>query len=241
MELEREAYKFKISEKEYESLREEIIQRIILINTQANNAIAVELTMWATGLGLFGIQFANIEKMQNIENLFLYFGEVGIFFCAALIMVPLSLKSGENLRQQASISAYIRAFYYYGVTARKIESEIVYPWEYANAQVNDIYSGKHIKMLLKAYNIEYSILVLVSIVFTICANIINYSWWGNEVNDIFSWLLILCSFSIILLECGIVVFAYKQTNCENNISKIADEKLKQYMEIVKNGCGYKVE
>ena len=37
MELEHEAYKFKISEKEYESLREEIIQRIILINTQANN------------------------------------------------------------------------------------------------------------------------------------------------------------------------------------------------------------
>ena len=39
MELEHEAYKFKISEKEYESLREEIIQRIILINTQANNTL----------------------------------------------------------------------------------------------------------------------------------------------------------------------------------------------------------
>ena len=42
MELEHEAYKFKISEKEYESLREEIIQRIILINTQANNTSSLD-------------------------------------------------------------------------------------------------------------------------------------------------------------------------------------------------------
>lgn len=46
---------FEISESEYISLRDEMVQRIVLMNSQATNAITVVLTMWAAGLGLFEI------------------------------------------------------------------------------------------------------------------------------------------------------------------------------------------
>ena len=52
---------FEISENEYVNLRNEIIQRILLMNSQATNAITVVLTMWVAGLGMFGIQLANVE------------------------------------------------------------------------------------------------------------------------------------------------------------------------------------
>lgn len=39
-----------LSEMEYKSLRDEILQRISLMNTQATSAITIVLTMWASGL-----------------------------------------------------------------------------------------------------------------------------------------------------------------------------------------------
>ena len=64
-----------------------------------------------------------------------------------LILIPLALKSGENLRQQAAISTYIRFFYYELVKEKKIKSNIIYPWEYVSEATNDIYIKKKIEKL----------------------------------------------------------------------------------------------
>ena len=161
-----------ISESEYISLRDEIIQRIILMNSQATNAITVVLTMWAAGLGLFGIQLANLDSFNKLHNLALCFGEVGSFFCAVLILIPMALKSGENLRQQVAISTYIRLFYYDFVRKKRIKSKYIYPWEYMSESTNDIYEknkrNKRNKVLLSMANAEYPILGLVSVVFSCC-------------------------------------------------------------------------
>ena len=66
------SHKFSISDSEYVSLRNELIQRILLINSQATNAITIVLTMWAAGLGLFGIQVANLDNLNAMHNLIFF-------------------------------------------------------------------------------------------------------------------------------------------------------------------------
>lgn len=128
---------FEISESEYISLRDEMVQRIVLMNSQATNAITVVLTMWAAGLGLFGIQLANMRKFNILHNLALCFGEVGSFFCALIILIPLAMKSGENLRQLVTLNLYISFFYFELI--RKIKSKNIYPGEYVSGSTNYIY------------------------------------------------------------------------------------------------------
>lgn len=130
---------FEISESEYISLRDEMVQRIVLMNSQATNAITVVLTMWAAGLGLFGIQLANMRKFNILHNLALCFGEVGSFFCVLIILIPLAMKSGENLRQLVTLNLYISFFYFELVRDKKIKSKNIYPWEYVSGSTNYIY------------------------------------------------------------------------------------------------------
>ena len=227
---------FTISESEYESLREEIIQRIILMNSQATNAITVVLTMWAAGLGLLGIQLANLEKINIIHNLALCIGETGSFFCALLILVPLALKSGENLRQQVAIGTYIRLFYYEFVRMGKIKSNNIYPWEYVNRMTNDIFEtgkkGKKNKLLLILTNSEYPILGLVSVVFSLCVFITNY----NFIYEKFGWcwksfIFIACAVGVEIVELIMVFFLYRKTSINRNITLIADSKVNRYREV----------
>lgn len=225
---------FTISEDEYTSLRNELIQRILLINSQATNAITVVLTMWAAGLGLFGIQVANLDKFDELHNFILCFGEAGTFFCAILILIPLALKSGENLRQQAAISSYIRFFYYELVKEKKIKSNIIYPWEYVSEVTNEIYINKKNqkrKTLLVMTNAEYPILGLVSFIFTACVLFANYYFVCNFPEfSMDALIFIVLSVIIGILEVIMIIFLYKITSIVKNMTLIIDEKLERYWE-----------
>lgn len=229
---EKQEIKFELSESEYISLRDEIIQRIILMNSQATNAITVVLTMWAAGLGLFGIQLANLDSFNKLHNLALCFGEVGSFFCAVLILIPMALKSGENLRQQVAISTYIRLFYYDFVRKKRIKSKYIYPWEYMSESTNDIYEkNKRNKVLLSMANAEYPILGLVSVVFSCCVLLANCNFICVTQRDYIAFILMAGGIEIV--EIIIIVFLYKTTSIKENMTGIAEDKLKKYIKFAR--------
>lgn len=230
------SHKFSISDSEYVSLRNELIQRILLINSQATNAITIVLTMWAAGLGLFGIQVANLDNLNAMHNLILCFGEVGVFFCALLILIPLALKSGENLKQQAAISAYIGYFYYELIKENKIKSSIIYPWEYVSELTNEIYNNKKKdKSVLTMINSEYPILGLVSLIFTLVLTFANYCFIFECHKDVgIITLFILLMILIGIIEILIIIFLYKKTNILMNMTPILAAKSKSYVKIAKD-------
>ena len=230
------SHKFSISDSEYVSLRNELIQRILLINSQATNAITIVLTMWAAGLGLFGIQVANLDNLNAMHNLIMCFGEVGVFFCALLILIPLALKSGENLKQQAAISAYISYFYYELIKENKLTSSIIYPWEYVSELTNEIYNNKKkYKSVLTMINSEYPILGLVSLIFTLVLTFANYCFIFESHKDVgITTLFILLMILIGIIEILIIIFLYKKTNILMNMTPILAAKSKSYVKIAKD-------
>ena len=99
---------------EYTSIRAELIERIKIMNSQEASALVAIITSWAAGF-----TFANeilTKKFIMLDS----FGTVVfqclqtfIFLIPIFYFVPLAIKSGENLTQMVSLSAYIRVFYDY--------------------------------------------------------------------------------------------------------------------------------
>lgn len=226
--------RYKIAEEEYQSLREEMIERIKLMNTQAVNAITIVLTMWAAGVSILGIQLTNLNKLVVSYNLALCCSEIGAFFCALLILIPLSMKSGENLRQQVAISCYLKVFYYYLIKHEQTEADSIYPWEYMSGMTNDIFKKKRKKSrhLQRLANSEYPILGLLSAFFSFSVLITNYNIFCEKIDLVFLKIVFLLAIIIIeIIEFMMIVILYKNTNIKYNITDIVDKKLKETLEM----------
>lgn len=124
------------SKEEYRMLRSEVIARIGTMNTQSSNAINITVAIWAAGFAILGFRSSSsLSKLVDLN--YLYLGQIASFLFSIVILYPLSLKSGENLRQLASIGAYIRIFYEYIPCIRHMDTEI-YLWETFDKQVNEM-------------------------------------------------------------------------------------------------------
>ena len=112
--------KVHFSENEYLSIRTEMVERIKLLNSQSFTALASIVAFWSIGLN-FKIELItkNIYADKIFNQVLLNFMGTVIFLIPLFLFLPLSIKSGENLRQIASISVYIRVFYDYPVEKNK--------------------------------------------------------------------------------------------------------------------------
>lgn len=224
-----------LSEMEYKSLRDEILQRISLMNTQATSAITIVLTMWASGLGLVGIQMTNLYKLTSTFHISLCFGEIGCFFCSLLVLIPLSLKSGENLMQQIAIGIYLKIFYFSLIKERKIRSKIIYPWEYVNGLINPIFTDNNSKnnILLLFMNAEYAVLGFVSTVFTLSAAINNFNIMKNFLKTTEYDKLFICIIAVIvIIEILLIIFIHLITNLKSNITRVHNLKVENYLQTI---------
>lgn len=157
----------KFSENEYISLRTELVERIKLLNSQSFTVLATVVSFWAIGF-TFKAQILNKISDQNIiQQIFINFLSAVIFLIPIFLFIPLSAKSGENLLQIASLSAYIKVFYDYPVSKNKINKN----WETSNNLLSNsnINRGKKSKGM-KLYNDDYTILSIISFfIYIICA------------------------------------------------------------------------
>lgn len=120
-----ESKKHEFSPLEYQSLREEILQRTNGIEPQISTVIVTMLSAWAVGLTL-----TEKENLTANASILISFVRTVIFVVPIFYSLPLAVKSGENLRQIVSISAYIRVFYEY--PSMKQQTGEMFNWEMTN-------------------------------------------------------------------------------------------------------------
>lgn len=205
--------KFHFSEAEYNALRAETITRITLINQQASTAIVTIISVWAAGIGLL-ILTSEKEITDILSIIVLNFINAFIFLIPVFYFIPLAVKSGENMTQLVSVSAYLKVFYDY-LSCKN--SEDLMNWETSN-YLFSFFSEKHNKksFLIYLYNEEYTILASASYVFYII-----WAWLAyNRINKLCITFVdknIYLSVLIILGVAGIIsVFVIYRESCVRN-------------------------
>ncbi len=220
--------KFTPSSNEYNSLRQELITRITLINNQAHTAILTILTMWSAGFVLL----AKISDSNNNEQYFslhiLVFLINFIFLIPIFYFIPLSVKSGENITQIASISAYIKVFYEY----KSLRSNrVFFNWETTNnvASSVNVDRGKISRPML-FFNEEYTILSVSSLIIYI---IVSFSlFFGHFPKMVLTVkiIYIFCfTFFLFLGACG-CFFIHKSSNMKKSMMDNTISYLNKYLE-----------
>lgn len=204
----REVLNKKFSEHEYDSLRSEIVSRIENINNQASSAIITILSTWTIGFALI----VAVKEFEIESPIFLII-DASIFLVPIYYFVPLSIKSGENIQQIASISAYIKVFYdYYSL---RCGAEL-FNWETSNniCSAVNVNRGKK-SLLMKFYNDEYTILSAASLLIYILLSVHTLKNIYSMVSLKIYLIYLIATFLLVLLSVGIVWIIH-QASCMNN-------------------------
>lgn len=158
------AKKFTFSEAEYSSLRSELVSRIGLINSQSSTALTTIISTWAAGLTLLIFLSGQNNQLSDYPELIIRFINSLIFLIPVAYFIPLAIKSGENLTQIASISAYIRVFFEYLREQADDTALPRYSWEATNTLVSNINALRKDKgKLMLMFNEEFTILSSASV------------------------------------------------------------------------------
>lgn len=155
----------------YTSLRTEMISRIESINNQASVAWTTILTAWVMGISLYIIPHA----YEIVDPTILYWlgaAQSISMLLPVFFLLPMSVKSGENLTQIVSLSCYIRVFY--ENVRRHDELPCIY-WETANNAISSVNTDKGRKSLIYKlfFNQEYLVLAMTSMLLFVMFSILN--------------------------------------------------------------------
>ena len=167
------AKKYNFSEAEYSSIRAELVSRIGLSNSQSSTALTTIISTWATGLTLLIFLSGQNNQLSDYAEIIIRFINSLIFLIPVAYFIPLAIKSGENLTQIASISAYIRVFFEYLREESDDNGLPRYSWEATNTLVSNINALRKGKgKLLLMYNEEFTILSSASVmIYSVCAGL----------------------------------------------------------------------
>ena len=227
--------KFEFNIQEYISIRSEMCQRISVINAQSHTAILTIITAFGAGITLnYNAQVDKIDNMTGFISLNII--RCLIFIIPILYLFPLAVKSGENLIQIASLSAYIRVFYdYISNDNNKMN------WETSNNILSNanIDRGKR-SFYMKFYNEEYTVLACISFVLYIIFSIISIIILDPVIER--KYLIIIIA-TYIILGAGlieIIVAIHKSSGMKNTLMKYTPIYIEGYikraieMGIIKN-------
>jgi hypothetical protein len=157
--------RFYFSEVEYESIRTELVNRINAIYSQSNTALTTIISTWVAGITLFIFLTGDRQSLPYYAEIVIRLFNSLVFLIPVFFFIPLSIKSGENLTQIASISAYIRVFFEYLNLKSDDYSIPKYGWEISNTFVSDINAfRKNKSKFILRFNDEFTILSIISII-----------------------------------------------------------------------------
>lgn len=216
---------------EYISLREELIQRNNIINSQASTAIVAIISAWAAGFttrmsiisnnAFFANNLYTKINMQFLTSL--------VFVIPILFFIPLSVKSGENLIQIASISTYIRVFYEYPTSSQKKR----WNWESANNLLSNANIDRHYKsLIMKFFNSEYTILSMCSYLIFFYLNLLDLKGIENSQDSPNIFILYVILF-IILSSISIIsiIIIYRSSSIKYTLMSATKEYVDKYITI----------
>lgn len=228
------------SREEYISLRNEIIARIGLLNSQVSTITAAMIAIYSLSVALLVIPYQyGILNISVIE--FIVIREIQCF--SLLFPMPIlysaSIKSGENIQQIMAISCYIRTFYENYPPMNK-SSDL--HWETVNNALSDVSvdRGESSKRM-KQINNEYIGLSVVSLILYTAFEIhtfISISGRTHLSAYILLTTILLCGisvgviYSILIYQSSSIkrIMEYTEEYMNNLITYMAQEKYISWMD-----------
>lgn len=206
--------KTKFNIQEYTSIRNEMVQRISIINAQSHTAILTIITAFGAGITLnYNAQVVQIDNTIGFVSLNII--RSLIFIIPILYLLPLAVKSGENLIQLASLSAYIRVFYDY-----LSDNDSRMNWETSNNILSNanVDRGKR-SFYMKFYNEEYTVLASISFVLYVVFSIISVLMLKSVFETKYLIITIIAYTIIAIVLCYVIVFIHKSSGMKNTLMK----------------------
>lgn len=184
---------------EYTALRDEMLTRINFINTYSNKTLTFIIALWAVGFTLVGVRVGIYLEGGYYLNRAFTFGESIAFFMVVPIVHSIVIKNDENIRQIASIGAYLRVFY--ECIPMVNQEETCFYWENVDASLNIVKTTNYVDNLktenkvtrfihrlgsfIEFYNWEYLFMAFASVVFWLISIISFLSIEGPKLNLLF--------------------------------------------------------
>lgn len=226
--------KYQPSANEYMSLREELIQRINNINSQASSAIVTIISAWVAGFTLWISMFSDeIYEGDLIFKTNMKFFAAIIFIIPIYFFIPLAVKSGENLVQIASISTYIRVFYEY--SSKRHTKQL--NWESANNLLSNVNidRGKN-SSKMKYFNAEYIILSICSFFIYIFFSVLSFGEIRSNlikgyISVAFFVVHVLISILLSAVSIRAIYLIYKSSSVKFTLMSATERYTKEYIEI----------
>lgn len=206
--------KVKFNIQEYTSIRSEMVQRISIINAQSHTAILTIITAFGAGITLnYNTQAVQIDDTVGFVSLNII--RSLIFIIPILYLLPLAVKSGENLIQLASLSAYIRVFYDY-----LSDSDVRMNWETSNNILSNanIDRGKR-SFYMKFYNEEYTVLASISFVLYVVFSAISFLMLKSVLETKYLIIIVIIYVILAVVLFCIIIFIHKSSGMKNTLMK----------------------
>ena len=222
----------KLSIEEYITLRDETNERIQIMNNQGANAFGIVLTAWAAGFGMLGVLLANISKIPPYLIKYIFTLQIIAFLASLLMLLPMSVKSGENLRQIISLGTYIRVFYNYLPQHGKVQEPLLF-WDTADKRINYFATSKGLRKtdnhLASWYNHEYIILGLASFIFMLISLMMLFDHLLSTGQVSKKWILGFIGIVLLFLALFVVYQIYKSSCAKLNLMGVTEEYMKKYI------------
>lgn len=226
---------YELNVDEFNALRAEITSRQSIMNSQSSNASMIIIATWTAGFALLGLQVANSLSPRSFFSLLLPVGQMLAFAATVMLLIPMAVKSGENLQQMVSIGTYILIFFEEPCRLHPERYPKQFYWETAdkkeNAVIHDIGKGSPLKSLV--YNSEYPLLAIASDSFY-CLALSNL--FTSAHIQFSSSPALKTAFSAFSILISIIIFIgtiaiWRSSNIKRNLQERRNSYIRQYLDL----------
>lgn len=209
---------------QYEQLRAEMNSRIELTFSFSHSTISVVLALWTISIGLY----THLSENDTRAWLFALIQSF-VFIITLLLLVSLSAKYSDNLRQISSLGSYLKVFY--ELPSLLNDDENVFSWEIENGKMSSIILDKGKESLLsKLFTSDFLLLgILSSIMYVVFAIIADYQL--IKINASVKYFSIILSMEsvLFLLSTFAIVLIYNATHVKTNFMEYIKQSTNLYL------------
>lgn len=162
-------------------VKDELRMRVQMMYTQNMSVISTAFAIWAIGGTVLAVMLDKGIANESLK-MFIYL----FFSVPAILAVPLSIKSGDNLSKVARLAAYIRVFH---EMKAAISGEKEFPFYESALKASMTSQGplkRNVRIFLLSFNCEFSMIVLISflaVLFCFCYDVFGGNDFGKRIGS----------------------------------------------------------
>lgn len=205
---------------DYNATKNELRERVMMMYAQNMGLITLTIAAWAAVATILTVTQHDSEATYGIIYPLIYF----LLFTPALLAVPLSVKSGDNLTRVAQLAAYIRVFHELKNLVHYKNGDNICMYESAFKPIGH---GKRIKY----FNLEFPFIVILSFL-AISLFMISGFFILKENMDLYIASPIIAGVLLISLI-FIFIYVYHNSSTTWNFSRQRENSENEYIEVAK--------